>query len=136
MIPSRPNLSDFYTPFQKTKWLENHTIHSSKYPYNLYMRICCPLRVGGRNASKSKFKKKFKIVLFYKIIKDKQYHTCSMAEDLLFNRPPTPKDLLVIHRLRRNNLLYYSTVMSFNLIREREHAKYQIILHGRLPYYT
>ena len=42
MIPySRPNLSDFYTPFE-SKLAENHTLHSGTYLYSSYVGVPPP----------------------------------------------------------------------------------------------
>ena len=41
ILYSGPNLSDFYT-LSHTKLLENHTLHSSTYPYTFYMRFPPP----------------------------------------------------------------------------------------------
>ena len=41
LLFSRPKLADFYFLFQ-TKLFENFTLHSSTYPYCLYMRVPSP----------------------------------------------------------------------------------------------
>ena len=40
------------------------------------------------------------------------------------------------HARFRAIMVNYSTVTSFYLIREREHAKYASVLHSRMPFYT
>ena len=38
LLHSRPKLTDFYI-LSRTKLLENHTLHSGKYPHILYIEV-------------------------------------------------------------------------------------------------